>query len=205
MKWAIKLEARTGWGEVTTYEIRALHRSLGDLTADGVGMSLAQANALLAEVQQKIVQSQIDEYVTCARVCPSCMKLRPLCDRRSRALQTLFGTVKVAAPRVRRCAWADTLGMLDVSLSSLSHLLPDCCTAELRRLQAELGARHSFREPTRLLEMFLPCSPPHHVSVRNRLHRVARTIVSTITNLDGLCGRFDQAGRWTVEDLPQRP
>ena len=29
--------------------------------------------------------------------------------------------------------------------------------------------------------------------------------VSTITNLDGLYGRSDQAERWTVEDLPQRP
>ena len=41
MEWTIKLEARTGWGEVTTCEIGALRRSLGDLTADGVGLSLA--------------------------------------------------------------------------------------------------------------------------------------------------------------------
>ena len=66
--------------------------------------------------------------------------------------------------------------MLDLSLSPLSHVLPDRCTAELRRLQTELGARHSFYEATRLLETFLPCSPPNHVSVRNRLHRMARTI-----------------------------
>ena len=34
---------------MTTCEISALHRSLGDLTADGVGPSLAEAKALLAE------------------------------------------------------------------------------------------------------------------------------------------------------------
>ena len=66
--------------------------------------------------------------------------------------------------------------MLNLSLSPLSHVLPDRCTAELRRLQAELGARHSFGEATRLLETFLPCSPPNHASVRNRLHRVAGRI-----------------------------
>ena len=96
MEWTIRLEARTGWGEVTTCEIGALHRSLGDLTVDGVGLSLAEAKALLAELQQRIVQSQIDEYVTCARVCPDCMKLRPLRDQRSRTLQTLFGTPKMS-------------------------------------------------------------------------------------------------------------
>ncbi len=34
--------------------------------------------------------------------------------------------------------------------------------------------------------------------------RPRRSCLSTITNLDGLCGRFDQAERWTVKDLPQR-
>jgi hypothetical protein len=57
MEWTIRLEARTGWGEVTTCEIGTLHRSLGDLTADGVGLTLAESKALLAELQQRIVQS----------------------------------------------------------------------------------------------------------------------------------------------------
>lgn len=60
MEWTIRLEARTGWGEVTTCEIGALRRSLDELTADGVGLGLAEAKALLAELQQRIVQSQID-------------------------------------------------------------------------------------------------------------------------------------------------
>jgi hypothetical protein len=106
MEWTIRLEARTGWGEVTTCEIGAVRRGLGDLTADGVGLGLAEAKALLAELQQRIVQSQIDEYVTCARVCRDCLKLRRLRDQRTRTLQTLFGTVKVAAPRIRLCTCA---------------------------------------------------------------------------------------------------
>lgn len=56
MKWTIRLEAKTGWGEVTTCEIVVLHRSLGDLTADSVGLSLAEAKMLLAGLQQRIVQ-----------------------------------------------------------------------------------------------------------------------------------------------------
>ena len=68
MEWTIRLEARTSWGEVTTCEIGALHRSLADLTADGMGLSLAEAKALLAELQQRIVQGQVDEYVPCTRM-----------------------------------------------------------------------------------------------------------------------------------------
>ena len=104
----------------------------------------------------------------------------------------MFGTVKVAAPRIRLCACADTLGLSGVSLSPLSHLLPDRCTGELRRLQAELGARHSFREAKRLLETFLPCSPPNHASVRNRLHRVAGRIEAV------------EAAALPVSDVPRR-
>jgi hypothetical protein len=35
---------------------------------------------------------------------------------------------------------------VDVSLSPLADLVPDRCTPELLRLQAELSARHSYRE-----------------------------------------------------------
>jgi hypothetical protein len=65
-----------------------------------------------------------------------------------------------------------------VTFSPLADLLPDRCTPEFRRLQAELGARYSFREAARLLAAFLPCSPPGHASIRNRLDRVAAAVES---------------------------
>lgn len=182
MEWTFRVEARTGLGEVTTFEIGSLHRNLGDMTAVGVGLTLAEAKTLLCELQQRIVQTQVDAYITGARVCPDCLQVRRLRDRRTRTLQTLFGTVKVAAPRICLCPCVDTLGMVDVSFSPLAHLLPDRCTAELRHLHAELGARHSFREAARLLETFLPCSPPNHTSVRNRVHRVASAIEAEETD-----------------------
>ena len=60
-----------------------------------------------------------------------------------------------------------------MAFSPFSALLPDRCTPKLRRLQAELGARHSLREAACLLGTLLPCSPPNHANLRNRLHRVA--------------------------------
>jgi hypothetical protein len=98
MEWTIRLEAKTGSDEVTNFEVGTLGRAVDDLTADGVGLSLAEGKTLLAELQQRIVQNQIDEYVASVRVCADCLTPRRLRDRRGRTLQTLFGTVTVAAP-----------------------------------------------------------------------------------------------------------
>ena len=92
-------------------------------------------------------------------------------------LDTLFGRFEVKAPRIRRCACnAKPDVVLGGPLSPLAHFFPDRSTPELRRLQAELGARHSFREAARILETFLPCAKQVNTSVRNRLGKVAREI-----------------------------
>lgn len=139
---------------------------------------LDEAKTLLAELQRRMVESQITEKIACIRVCTHCLRSRPIRDRRTRTLQTLFGSVRVDAPRIRLCACIDKAPFEEVSFSPLTDLLPDRCTPELRRLQAELGARHSFREAARLLSAFLPCSRLNHASVRNRLHRVAAAVES---------------------------
>jgi hypothetical protein len=69
MRWTIRLEARTGWGETQTYEIGPISRRVTGLDADEAGLLLDEAKAVLAEPRHRMVQSQIDEQVTCARVC----------------------------------------------------------------------------------------------------------------------------------------
>lgn len=118
----------------------------------------------------------MEEYTLCARVCPACLKMRRQRDCRTRTIQTLFGTVTVDAPRISVCPCSNTMGFVDLSFSSLADLLPDRCTPELRRVQADLGARHSFREAGRLLSSLLPCSPVNHATMRNRTHRIAAEI-----------------------------
>ena len=173
MEWRIKLEARSGWGEVETIEVARFKRPVVGLTAEEIGLSLEEAKRILAELQRLVLQTQMEEYTFCARVCPACLKMRRQRDGRTRTIQTLFGTVTVDAPRISICPCSNTMGFVDLSFSSLADLLPDRCTPELRRIQAELGARHSFREAGRLLSTLLPCSPVNHATMRNRTHRVA--------------------------------
>ena len=179
MDWTIKLEARSGWGEVETIEVAHFERRVVGLTAEEAGLSLVEGKALLAELQRLMLQTQTEEYAVCARVCPECLKLRRQRDCRTRTIQTLFGTVVADAPRISICPCSNTMGFVDLSFSPLAQLLPDRCIPELRRIQAELGARHSFREAGRLLSTLLPCSSTNHATIRNRTHRMAEQIEAT--------------------------
>ncbi len=123
----------------------------------------------------------MEEFTTCGRVCTDCLKLRRLRDHRTRKIQTLFGTITVDAPRIAACRCRNVWGFVDVSLSPVAELLPDRCTPELQRLQAEVGVRHSYREAARLLETFLPCGPVNQATMRNRTHRVAADLERAVT------------------------
>jgi hypothetical protein len=173
MEWVVKLEAKTGWGDVDTIEVGRLERRVVGLTAEEIGLTLAEGKDLLGELARLVLQTQMEEFATCARVCRDCMKLRRRRDSRNRKIQTLFGTITVDAPRISVCPCKDSWRFVDVSQSPLAELLPDRRTPELRRLQAELSARHSYREAARLLAALLPCDPVSHATMRNRTHRVA--------------------------------
>jgi hypothetical protein len=173
MRWTVRLEARTGTGEVQTTELITFDRPVVDGTLAELGLALAEAKAVLAELQASMVRSQLAEYVACHRICPQCRAPQPLKDRRTRRLQTLFGTVEVEAPRFRICRCRPSTPVEAATLSPICALLTARCTPELERVQAELGARTSFREAARILETLLPASPANHESVRTRTHAVA--------------------------------
>ncbi len=178
MQWTVRLETRTDTGEVEMVELVTLSRPAVAGTFVDVGLTLAEAKALLSTLQENMVQSQMAKYATYRRICPQCQVLQPLKDRRTRRVQTLFGTVAVEAPRFRVCRCLRPAPITDVTFSPVSELLTARCTPELERVQAELGARTSFREAARILEALLPASPANHASVRNRTHAVALQIES---------------------------
>jgi hypothetical protein len=135
---------------------------------------LEDAKTILGQLQNAILLNQIEELSESSRICPDCDGVRAVHDYRSRVLDTLFGRFQVKAPRIRRCTCtAKSDVVLCGPLSPLSHFFPDRSTPELRRLQAELGARNSFWEAARILETFLPCAEQVNTSVRNRLGKVA--------------------------------
>jgi len=78
--------------------------------------------------------------------------------------------------RSRTGARAGCRPCLARTVSPVCALLTARCTPELERVQAELGARTSFRDAARILETLLPASPANQEGVRNRTHAVALRI-----------------------------
>ena len=90
MEWTVKLEAKDGWGKVQTFVLGRVVRRAQGLTADEVGLMLDEAKTLLAELQRRMVETQIEEKIACIRVCTCCLRSQPIRDRRTRTLQTVI-------------------------------------------------------------------------------------------------------------------
>jgi hypothetical protein len=164
-------------GTTKQHRLGRLSRPFRRTQPEGFGLLLEDAKTILGQLQNAILLDQIEEISQASRICPDCDRVRAIHDYRSRVLDTLFGRFEVKVPRIRRCACnAKSDVVLGGPLSPLAHFFPDRSTPELRRLQAELGARHSFREAARILETFLPCAKQVNTLVRNRLGKVAREI-----------------------------
>ena len=141
---------------------------------EGFGLRLEDGKRVVEQIQRAILCDQVEEITRESRVCPTCASVRAIHDYRTRVLDMLFGRVRVDAARLRRCPCdASSAARSGGPISPLAYFFPDRGTPELQRLHAELGSRHSFREAARLMKSFLPCHPPHHTTVRDRLGRVA--------------------------------
>jgi len=103
MQWTVRLEAKTSQGEVTTTELVTFSRPVMIGTLAEVGLVLSEAKALLAKLQASVLCGQVAEYAAHHRACVECGAPQPLKDRRTRRLQTLFGTVELEAPRFKLC------------------------------------------------------------------------------------------------------
>src|SRR3954453_12161693 len=146
MQWTVRLGARTAKGGGKTTGLVTSRRPAMASTLAETGLTLAEAKALLTKLQARMLCEQVAEYAAHRRVCPGCGELQPLKDRRTRRLQTLFGTVAVEALRFRVCRCRLPAPTVEGAPSPVSEPLTARCTPELEWVQAELGARTSFRE-----------------------------------------------------------
>jgi hypothetical protein len=135
--------------ELVTFSRPAVVSTLAE-----VGLVLSETKVLLAKLQASMLCGQVAAYAAHHRACVGCGTLQPLNDRRTRRLQTLFGTVGVEAPRFKACRCRQPVPMTGATVSSVCALLSARCTPELERVQAELGARTSFRDGVRILEAY---------------------------------------------------
>ena len=99
-----------------------------------IGLSLAEAKALLAAAQRTIVSAQAEQHAVAARPCACCGQPRARKGSGSIVMRTLFGAVRLPSPRYYRCR-CESRGRS--SVSSVAAALPQRSTAELVYLQSK--------------------------------------------------------------------
>ena len=69
------------------------------LRSEDLGLTLAEAKAMLAGVQRTMITAQAHAYVAQQRVCPSCGTSYAYKGQHTIVVRMLFGTVRVPSPR----------------------------------------------------------------------------------------------------------
>ena len=169
MKWRVVMEVTRADGVVRAHEIGG-GAGVDEYSPGTVGLTLAEGKLVLAGLQQHLVRAQTEDHCFRRRRCQRCGATRPIKDKRSRRLLSLFGTVNVSAPRFEPCRCAVTCSQ---TLSPVSEIMPDRCTPEYERVVAKMGASLPYRRARTLLSEFLPLDDISSVeTTRQRTIRV---------------------------------
>ena len=120
---------------------------LGDIA--NLGMTLAEAMLLLAQVQQQVVAAQANTHAMFRPDCRSCGGRCQVKDWQPHRIATLFGAVRLRLPRFV-CTGC---GCGEIGVSWPSHCRS---TPELDQLQARLSALMPYRVAADLLLHLLP-------------------------------------------------
>jgi hypothetical protein len=161
-------------GEKRIHQLDNISRPYSATCLDGFGLRLVDGKKSVGQIQKAIICDQIEEITQESRVCPTCSLVLAVHDYGTWVLDTLFGRLRVKVARLRRCSCdAKSSAFPGVSISPLASFFPYCATPELQRLLSELGSRQSFREAARLMQSFIPCPQPHHLTLRNLLGRIS--------------------------------
>jgi hypothetical protein len=151
-------------------ELACLEREAEGL--EEVGLTLAEAKALLAPLQRHIVEEQLTAYLAVRQRCSQCTQAFRHKDQHPVVFRTLFGNLEVSSPRWFHCACQPHATR---TFSPLADLLTEHCSPERLYLETKWASVVSFDLAAQLLEDVLPANT--HVratSVRHHLQRVAK-------------------------------
>jgi hypothetical protein len=158
--------------QVSVDELVVLNKDYERL--EHVGLSLAEAKALLLEVQRQVVGRRIAAFLAWRTPRPTCGRSRGIKDHKTIACRTLFGRSELMSPRLRRCPCRHAG---QASMSPLVDLLPEHTAPELSYLEAKWASLVSYGLTVKALRDFLPVDARlNATSVRRRTLRVAHRI-----------------------------
>jgi hypothetical protein len=125
----------------------------GVLQPEALGLTLAEAKALLQGVQQTMVTEQTTAYLDTQHPCPVCGTLRRCKGHHQLVYRTVFGKLTLPSPQWYACRCQTTERR---SFSPLADLLPERTAPELLYLEAKFAALMSYGVTVDALGEILP-------------------------------------------------
>ena len=199
MKFMIQLIAQCETGE-EIHELASLERETEGF--EEVGITLAEAKALLVTLQKQVVKQQIAAYLAGRKKCPQCGKAFRHKDQHPLVFRTLFGNLELSGPRWFQCACQPHETR---TFSPLANLLTERSSPERLYLETKWASLVSFDLAAQMLEDVLPTDTHFRATtVRNHRQRVAKRVeaglgVEQFSYIDG-CPRD-----WATLPLPPAP
>jgi hypothetical protein len=149
MEWTLRLVGTGIDGQSRSFDVMPISRPDGLGEIANLGLTLAEAKLLLAQVQQQVVAAQAHHHAMLRPDCRSCGERYHAKGWRPHRIATLFGEVRVKLPRLA-CAGC---GCGETGVNWPSHCRS---TPGLDELQARLSALMPYRVAADLLQHVLP-------------------------------------------------
>jgi hypothetical protein len=156
-------------GVIRADEILRLDK--GDDRLEAIGLSLGEAKAVLAGIQERGVTAQAASVLARHRCCEFCG--RGLLNKGSSRIQfrTAFGTVPLASPRLHRCRCQPSASK---TFSPLTALFTEHTAPERLYLETKWAPLIACGATAQLLKEILPIgSTANACTIRRHRHRVA--------------------------------
>ncbi len=153
-----------------------------------MGLSLANAKAILAWLQSVVVNRQIEALRVDQRVCSSCGAARQLKDYHTVRYRTLFGDVSARVARWRACSCGIE------RTPTAAPVRQRWISAEMQYIHAQLAATVPYARAVQLLRLLLPLGTTAISTVR--AHTLA---VGARLNTEGLAPASDACPKAMVE------
>ncbi|MBV9490000.1 MAG: ISKra4 family transposase [Verrucomicrobia bacterium] len=177
IKVHITVKPEPGESEEISHEVTCLER--GPLRPDTLGLSLAEARAILAGLEQTIAQHQAAEFIAQARRCPRCGRPRACKGHHRIVFRTPFGKLELDNPQLYRCP-CESQG--PKSVSPLADRMPERTSPELVYLETKFAALVSYGLTLKLLEEVLPIGQDlSSRTIRRQVHQAAERLEAELT------------------------
>lgn len=200
MRVSVLLQITTDDGAMMTPEEVAVFDKTTE-RAEDIGLLLEDGKALLAAVQRRIVETQVDAWACRHQCCNACGARRRRKGSYPMLFRTLYGDVPLASPRLYRCACQDGAG--PATASPLRDIMRGHVAPERLYLEARWASLVPYAAAASLLADVLPiASGANATTVRQHVLQVAERAETELGD-EQKCFIDGCPARWAALPIPE--